>query len=170
MSMQMTFRVSEKSKIRKLSGATLSLVNRALQPIDADLLVRLLEICANIEAFVWESEFPPPDGLYARRTQSAPAKGHLAPPPLSTAVQPRKWNAPSLPLLTGIPVASDTSSLLFPSVARLQQPRKVVGRGNIHKARRREKRRNGCVDSEKVRTIDAEYYKFLLMTEQALAT
>jgi hypothetical protein len=35
----------------------------ALRPIDAGLLVRLLEICPNIEAFVWESAFPPPDGL-----------------------------------------------------------------------------------------------------------
>jgi hypothetical protein len=35
----------------------------ALRPIDADILVRLLAICANIEALVWESPFPPPDGL-----------------------------------------------------------------------------------------------------------
>jgi hypothetical protein len=35
----------------------------AVTPIDADLLVRLLGICPNIEALVWESTFPPPDGL-----------------------------------------------------------------------------------------------------------
>lgn len=34
-----------------------------MRPIDAEHLASLLDICANMEAFVWESAFPPPDGL-----------------------------------------------------------------------------------------------------------
>ncbi|KAJ6593723.1 hypothetical protein B0H19DRAFT_1091763 [Mycena capillaripes] len=80
----------------------------AVRPIDADLLVRLLEICANMEALVWESAFLPPDGLCEMlATHNLSLVRVVFAPPLSP---PRcglaKWDAPSLPLLSGIPLTS----------------------------------------------------------------
>ncbi|KAJ6495576.1 hypothetical protein C8R47DRAFT_362614 [Mycena vitilis] len=81
----------------------------ALRAIDADLLGRLLEICVNMEALVWESAFPPPDGLCEMLATHNPRLTRVvfAPPPLSL---PRsnlaKWDAPSLPLLSAVPLTS----------------------------------------------------------------
>ncbi|KAJ7497137.1 hypothetical protein FB451DRAFT_1210259 [Mycena latifolia] len=77
----------------------------ALRPIDTEHLARLLEICANMEALVWESAFRPPDGLCELLAEHNPRLSRVvfASPPLSP---PRyslaKWDAPSLPLLSGI--------------------------------------------------------------------
>ncbi|KAJ7874670.1 hypothetical protein B0H14DRAFT_2717090 [Mycena olivaceomarginata] len=78
----------------------------ALRPIDADILVRLLAICANIEALVWKSPFPPPDGLCEVLAAHNPRLSRVvvAPPPLtpSQRCSLAKWDAPSLPLLSGL--------------------------------------------------------------------
>ncbi|KAJ6558580.1 hypothetical protein DFH09DRAFT_1163263 [Mycena vulgaris] len=81
----------------------------ALRPIDADRLARLLEICGNMEALVWESAFRPPDGLCEMLATHNPhllrvvfASPPLSPPRCSLA----KWDAPSLPLLSGISVTT----------------------------------------------------------------
>ncbi|KAK7057386.1 hypothetical protein R3P38DRAFT_2840650 [Favolaschia claudopus] len=74
------------------------------QPIDADLLFRLLRLCADIETLIWESSFPPPDGLCEVLAAGNPRLCKIAfePPPMA---QPQrcnlaKWDAPSLPLLS----------------------------------------------------------------------
>ncbi|KAF8170186.1 hypothetical protein K438DRAFT_1854178 [Mycena galopus ATCC 62051] len=76
-------------------------------PIDADLIIRLLGICVNIEALVWESAFPPPDGLCEVLAMRNPRllKVVFAPPPLTPPQRCSlaKWDAPSLPLLSGLP-------------------------------------------------------------------
>ncbi|KAJ7675085.1 hypothetical protein B0H17DRAFT_1140518 [Mycena rosella] len=81
----------------------------ALRPIDTERLNRLLEICANMEALVWESAFRPPDGLCEMLVAHNPrllrvvfASPPLSPPRCSLA----KWDAPSLPLLSGIPLTA----------------------------------------------------------------
>jgi hypothetical protein len=33
------------------------------QPLDANDVSRILELCNNLEGITWESPFPPPDGL-----------------------------------------------------------------------------------------------------------
>ncbi|KAJ7251758.1 hypothetical protein B0H12DRAFT_1234037 [Mycena haematopus] len=58
-------------------------------PIDTDLVVRLLGVCTNIEALVWESAFPPPDGLCEVLATHNPRLAKV-------------WDAPSLPLLSGL--------------------------------------------------------------------
>ena len=35
----------------------------ACQPLDANDISRILELCSNLEGLAWESSFPPPDGL-----------------------------------------------------------------------------------------------------------
>ncbi|KAJ6497899.1 hypothetical protein C8R45DRAFT_984585 [Mycena sanguinolenta] len=75
-------------------------------PIDADLIARLLSVCTNIEALVWESAFPPPDGLCEVLATHNPRLSTVvfAPPPLapSRRCSLAKWDAPSLPLLSGL--------------------------------------------------------------------
>ncbi|KAJ7129831.1 hypothetical protein C8R43DRAFT_1026004 [Mycena crocata] len=82
----------------------------ALRPIDAELLVRLFEICANMEALVWESAFPPPDGLCEMLSthNSRLQRVVFAPPPLSPSSRCSlaKWDAPSLPLLSSVSLTS----------------------------------------------------------------
>ncbi|KAJ6607772.1 hypothetical protein B0H10DRAFT_2070377 [Mycena sp. CBHHK59/15] len=80
-------------------------------PIDADLLVRLLEICANMEELVWESSFPPPDGLCEMLATHTPRllRFAFAPPvlyPSPPRCSPAKWDAPSVPLLSSISLTS----------------------------------------------------------------
>ncbi|KAJ7502764.1 hypothetical protein B0H11DRAFT_1853798 [Mycena galericulata] len=80
-----------------------------LRPIDAERLASLLEICANMEALIWESAFPPPDGLCEMLGKHNPrlVRVAFAPPPLSPQrCTLAKWEAPSLPLLTGVPLTS----------------------------------------------------------------
>ncbi|KAJ7039262.1 hypothetical protein C8F04DRAFT_323437 [Mycena alexandri] len=94
----------------------------ALRPIDTDLLVRLLKICTDIEAFVWESAFPPPDGLcemLATHSQRV-LRVSFSPPALTPASRCNlaKWDAPSLPLLSGVSLTSLRLCRLSQSGAR----------------------------------------------------
>ncbi|KAF7362040.1 hypothetical protein MVEN_00549400 [Mycena venus] len=77
------------------------------RPIDADLLVRLLGICPNLERLAWESAFPPPDGLceVIAAHNSRLLRVAFTPPPLASSQRCSlaKWDAPSLPLLSGLP-------------------------------------------------------------------
>ncbi|KAJ7907256.1 hypothetical protein B0H13DRAFT_2332540 [Mycena leptocephala] len=91
----------------------------SLTPIDADLLVRLLGICPNIEALVWESTFLPPDGLCEMLAAHNPCLLRVVFAPLSLAAPQRrslgKWDAPSLPLLSSLP---DLTSLHLRRLSR----------------------------------------------------
>ncbi|KAJ7121231.1 hypothetical protein C8R46DRAFT_111277 [Mycena filopes] len=96
--------------------------DEALRAIDTDLLVRLFESCANLEVLVWESAFPPPDGLcemLATHNQRV-IRVIFAPPALTPASRCNlaKWDAPSLPLLSSISLTSLRLCRLSQSGAR----------------------------------------------------
>ncbi|KAJ7078917.1 hypothetical protein B0H15DRAFT_859723 [Mycena belliarum] len=81
----------------------------ALQPIDTERLARLLAICSNIEVLVWESAFSPPDGLceiLVARNPQLLRVNFTSPPLVPSRCSLAKWDAPSLPLLTGIPLTN----------------------------------------------------------------
>ncbi|KAJ7647484.1 hypothetical protein FB45DRAFT_893564 [Roridomyces roridus] len=86
------------------SGASLG---EPLRPLDADLLYRILHVCTDIEALKWSSSFPPPDGLCEVLAKYNPRLGRVAFGPSSLSPSRStlaKWDAPSLPLLTGHPL------------------------------------------------------------------
>ncbi|KAJ7782966.1 hypothetical protein B0H16DRAFT_1494891, partial [Mycena metata] len=79
-------------------------------------------ICTNIEVFVWESAFPPPDGLceiLAEHNQRV-LQVSFSPPALTPASRCNlaKWDAPSLPLLSGVSLTSLRLCRLSQSGAR----------------------------------------------------
>ncbi|KAJ7287738.1 hypothetical protein C8J57DRAFT_1284756 [Mycena rebaudengoi] len=83
----------------------------SVRPIDADLLYGLFEICTNMEELVWESSFPPPDGLCEMLVQHNPRllRFSFTPPTLYLSSQRcslAKWDASSVPLLSSIPLTS----------------------------------------------------------------
>ncbi|KAJ6501054.1 hypothetical protein C8R47DRAFT_1108768 [Mycena vitilis] len=91
-----------------LDDRGLLLYNDTLRPIDTDLLARLLTICVNMETLVWESAFPPPDGLCELiATHNARLmRVVFAAPPVATAQDLARWDAPSLPLLGALTLTS----------------------------------------------------------------
>ncbi|KAJ7755690.1 hypothetical protein DFH07DRAFT_821455 [Mycena maculata] len=89
-----------------LPGGSGPLNDDAFRPIDTEQLARLLEICASLETLVWESAFPPPDGLCEMLARNSRlVRVEFVPPPLSRCSL-AKWDAPSLPMLSGIPLTS----------------------------------------------------------------
>nr|GAT57683.1 predicted protein [Mycena chlorophos] len=91
----------------------------ALEPIVAEALVFLLEVCSGLEELLWESVVFPPDGICESISAYNPrlTRISLSHPPLS----PRnnlKWDALSLPLLATVPLTSMRISRLSQHGAR----------------------------------------------------
>ncbi|GJJ06162.1 hypothetical protein Clacol_000351 [Clathrus columnatus] len=92
----------------------------AVQPIGAPDLTSLLTLCDGLEGFWWRSSNPPMDGLFEVLSKQCPRLSSFIfqpDPPLravsfdkktgiSSSIQRSvvKWDAPSLPLLSGVPM------------------------------------------------------------------
>ncbi|KII92863.1 hypothetical protein PLICRDRAFT_37659 [Plicaturopsis crispa FD-325 SS-3] len=95
--------------------------NDATRPLDASSLLQLLSKCPLLEEFVWESSSPPPDGvcemISTHNTRLTLFSFHPSTPQSRRSLLP-KWDAPSLPLLSTLPLTSLRLSSLSQAGAR----------------------------------------------------
>ncbi|KAJ3817648.1 hypothetical protein F5880DRAFT_1618091 [Lentinula raphanica] len=85
--------------------------DQASVPLSADEISRLLQCCTNLDSFRWESSLRPPDGVCEQLSTYNLRLKHFhfnpwQPKSSSHRVALIKWDAPSLPLLSTLPLTS----------------------------------------------------------------